>query len=811
MEDGLVPSPIPFGGKMKIFRLFNWLMVLFILCTLTSGCKRDGGAARVTRVPVIRDQVITDLGKELSASPQNTSIMMKMAARYSKIGSEAEAESTFEKILRTDPYHVEARAALADIQIGRAVRSATLGKDQEARDFLARAEKLGAHADVYARARASVAMARYKALKGGGGVADIKLVQEALQADPTCSAAHVVMINSALESKDIIAAAEAAAKALRALPDDIEILRLAASVDLAAGNVESATKLMERAAGKDPAIQSDMASMLRSRGTDLLGQKRYQEAIEVLSKARITDPGAAADLARAFMGAGNLKSARQAAQEAVALNPNDETSHFVLGDILAAGQDIDGAMAAYSAVLQYRPESLEPHFRKARLLSRLNRLDEAIGELEKALAKEPGHIQAAEQVGVLHARAERYDKALEIWEKILSQRPDYANVYYDIALLKMKKRDFDEAIVNYSRASQLEPGNPLYLYSLGLAYRQKGLIDESIEAWKGVLTVAPESKYAQVVREMIGPETARKGQDDFDDLQRLVNYAVICEKSGKREEAFKTYARALAMAPQNARVNLGIYPHFIEAGDHIQALASILVVLSSRERTSDLQEIAGEEYVACGMIRKGMSVLNRGLEVGDIDRTQEINGMIALSGVLEKRKSPGLAAEHLLEAAAMDSRYDLMIRAGDLWVQAEEYDKALGIFSRVASSASDDAQKIDALVKSGAIGGLRGDMTQACRYFDRALEINAVEFQTYLRYGEVLRKGRRSREATMVYQRLLNLSPPEEIAQTAREILRDLGSASDTTDSDSSESSQKSLPQWEAESNSGTEKSGAAN
>lgn len=779
-------------------RSISLLLVLLLTGGLMAGCRRDGGSARVSRVPIIRDKEISDLSRQLQAKPGDQAVLMKMAARYTEIGMEAEAEASYEKILKADPYNEEARGALSGMLVEKALRSAALSKEDQASEFLDKAQKLGLDAAALGRARAQVAMKRYNTLKAAGQKIDLALVKKALEADPACSEAHQALIESALDSKDIIGAAEAAAAALRALPQDGQILKLAASVDLAAGNLESATRLLERAAKEDPQAQTEVTALLADRGRELLAQKRFQEAIEVFSRAREKDNALAVDLARAYLGAGNLKSARAAAQEAVALNPSDENSHFVLGDVLAAGQDTEGAMKAYQAVLEFHPESLEPHFRRARLLSRLNRLQEAIEELQKALAKEPGHIQAAEQMGILYARAENYEKAQEIWEKILAAKPDYANVYYDMALLKMKKRDFDEAIVNYSRASQLDPSNPLYLYSLGLAYRQKGLIDESIEAWKGVLSVAPDSKYAQVVREMIGPETARKGQEDFDDLQRLVNYALICEKSGKRAEAFKSYARALTMSPMNSRVNRAIYPHYIEAGDHLQALASILVARATGDRSRELQDAAGEEYLACGMIRKGMSILNRGLEVGDIDRNQEINAMVSLAGVLEKRGAYSLAAAHLLEAAAMDSRYDLMIKAGEQYILAEEYDSALGTFNRVAESGAESDLRVAALVKAGAIGGLRGDMNQACKYFDRALELDPKNFSAYLSYGEALRKGRMQNEAIMVYQRLLTLLPPPQVEAQAREILSELGSGAQQSSS-ALEAPVKTLPQWDNE------------
>lgn len=783
-------------------------LVLFVVSLVAlgffcSGCRKGRPAPKVVRVAPSSDSGTLESGGPAAAEPVpkaggsggikpdpkaladaekalrtagDAESFLSASSKFEALGLLDRAMGACEEALKKNPYATGARERLLSLLFSRAVVEAENPEASEA--LLTRALGLAPADERIKKTRASVETARgFSSLGRGERTEAVGHFESALATWPDSVEALKGKAKAHLAGNEIVEAAEAARKALLLSSGDEEALRIAAQVDIAAGDLTSATSILQKIPvpdGPGSSENDELRKLLLEKGEALLRERKYQEAAEAFGGAERL--GRAADLSAklgaALLGAGNVRAALKAAEEALVLDPQCDEAHFLKGDALALNQDPASALESYSAPLAYSPAAVEPRFRAARLLTKMNRIDEAKSHLEQILVAEPDNIPAAEQLGILKARSGDFEGATTLWEQIRARHPEYPNVHYDIALLNMKRGDFDEAIVNYSKASELAPDNALYLYSLGLAYRQKGLIDESIAAWKRVLEVAPGSKYAGIVREMIGPESSRKNDTGFDDVKKLHNQAVICERLGKREELVSVYLKILSVSPSDKKANLEMAREFSSRGEKFESAACLVAVggINGKDDPGSRGDL-GEALIAAGAVRAGMSLSGRGASLSDVeamDPAIEAEALESIAGILEKRCLPARAGEIHFLLGKSSGKPESLRKAAELFAAAEEFDLASRAFKLGLKVAPDDRTMLTGL---GIIVGFKGDVDEACRLFDRAVELDPLDFGVYLSYAGMLQKARQNERAEMVLQRMLNLSPPENDAAAGKALL----------------------------------------
>ena len=96
----------------------------------------------------------------------------------------------------------------------------------------------------------------------------------------------------------------------------------------------------------------------------------------------------------ALLRLGQFADAAVALREAVAQNPDDETSWRLLGGALASQGEHANAVTAFERAVVLAPTSPRNHYNLAVALQASERAGEARGHLEQALALEPGYAQA---------------------------------------------------------------------------------------------------------------------------------------------------------------------------------------------------------------------------------------------------------------------------------------------------------------------------------------------------------------------------------------------------------------------------------
>jgi len=193
---------------------------------------------------------------------------------------------------------------------------------------------------------------------------------------------------------------------------------------------------------------------------------------------------------------------RSAAQRAIELDPTLAEPHAPLAALKELGEwDWAGAEAEYRKAIALNPNDVTSHHWYALLLQNLGRLNEALPEIEKALALDPASPQInANHAGIL-SDMHRYDDALAELNRLIAANPEFPVNYGVRASIYWRLRNQDAGAAD--EASEMRKnGHPEWAEAFAAGYRKAKL--------KGACTALIEVLKNESQREYVSPsEMAR--------------------------------------------------------------------------------------------------------------------------------------------------------------------------------------------------------------------------------------------------------------------------------------------------------------
>ena len=231
---------------------------------------------------------------------------------------------------------------------------------------------------------------------------------------------------------------------------------------------------------QDQSAPSSVASMRPEayyeflRGTHLEGRGQVNEAISAFERAASLDPHAAdipAELAALYARQGNLPGARESAEAALKIDPDNVDAHRVLGGILASMVESEGE-AAKSAAADTARLAID-HLERGR---RPDGTDQDTG-LDIALAR-------------LYLRLGDNQKAVEVLHRVTEYEPDAGEAYVLLARAESALGHPDRAIAAVEQAAD---GNPRMLPTLAQLYEDQKQWSNAARTYERLSEVNPTS------------------------------------------------------------------------------------------------------------------------------------------------------------------------------------------------------------------------------------------------------------------------------------------------------------------------------
>jgi tetratricopeptide (TPR) repeat protein len=311
----------------------------------------------------------------------------------------------------------------------------------------------------------------------------------------------------------------------------------------------------------ETAGSSDRKLALRNWADALRSKKLYEEAARKYDEAIAADP----DFAAAYNGLGLALAEQERFDDAIeqhrraatlfetAGSPDRKHALHNWADALRAKKLYGESEEKYREAIAADPDFAAAYNKLGLALADQGRFDDAIEQYGKAaelweIAKSPDRKLALHNWADALRSKKLYEEAAKKYDEVIAADPDFAPAYNGLGIALADQQRFDDAIVQYSKAATLyetagSPARKLALRNWADALRAKKLYEESVKKYDEAIAADPDFALAYN-----GLGIVLADQQRFDDA--IVQYCKAAElweiaKSPDRKLALCNWADAL--------------------------------------------------------------------------------------------------------------------------------------------------------------------------------------------------------------------------------------------------------------------------
>jgi putative PEP-CTERM system TPR-repeat lipoprotein len=610
------------------------------------------------------------------------------------------------------------------------------------------------------------ALKRYEKNEMPAAVIQLK---NALQQDSKMLAAHLLLGKALLRNGDLKGAEAAFEEALKQGVNRGEVALPLGQVYLALGRPDAVIEKIP-ATGLSPELQVEVLTM---RGNAYLESGKNTLAVQSFDSARAIDPKAVSPLIAEvpmLLAAGRLDQAKEKANKAVELAPNNAFAWTVKASALHASFDAVGAMAAYDKALALNPKHVDARVARAALLIDLKRNAEARKDLDylkanaedepraaylrSVLAGQQGDARAVTQAlgevirtidalppawlarreqllmagALAHYGLGNHQKAREYLDVILSRSPNNLGAKKLMASIYVDTKDFGRAQPLLEALQRALPDDPQVMYLLGTVNLS-------------------QRRYAQA-SQLLEKAAARTGSSD---MNRSLGFSQLGQ--GQADQGLGSLEKAFAANPADTRAGMALATLYMRLGKTEKAvkMAEAMVKgdpanLSTLNFLGALKGASGDKAGARTAYTQilaidpafGPAILNLSrLDVGESrfdEARRRLDGLLKKDsndsqvlfeyGLLEQRAGrPADAIRYLAKAGNVqrtDPNPSLMLI--DLYLNQRQGEQALTVAKELAGKYSTNLKVQLALARTylanGAAADARTILTGATRLAD---------------------------------------------------------------------------------------------
>jgi TolB-like protein/Tfp pilus assembly protein PilF len=218
----------------------------------------------------------------------------------------------------------------------------------------------------------------------------------------------------------------------------------------------------------------------------------FSKGIQCFNQAIEKDPGFAlayAGLADCYNGLGNLgylapkdvfPKAKEAATKALKLDDSLAEAHASLAyAVFAYDWNWPEAEREFKRAIALNPNDATTHASYGIYLDMMSRFEEALPEFNRAREREPASLSINIQMGIHYSFARQYEQAAKQIATVLEMDPSFAYAHWVLGGIYLNKPTLGDAIAEMKRALALEPSSPRYIGGVGIAYAAAGKRSEA--------------------------------------------------------------------------------------------------------------------------------------------------------------------------------------------------------------------------------------------------------------------------------------------------------------------------------------------
>jgi non-specific serine/threonine protein kinase len=224
---------------------------------------------------------------------------------------------------------------------------------------------------------------------------------------------------------------------------------------------------------------------------------------------------------------------------------------------------LDEALNAATQAQMLNDNLPEVHFALGSVYIARGKAIEAINENKKGVALAPTD-EGFRRLGEAYQASGQLKEAVMAFQSAVGVNPHYSNNFYRLGVALEQSGDSNGALVAFQRYKELEPDNPLATEAMGTEYLNRGEYEKAIVEFQHALTQQPDAEtYSNLGTAFFNlkryPEsvTALERARDMspNDATFVGNLADAYRWAGRKQDADRTYMRAIALAHSQLEIN----------------------------------------------------------------------------------------------------------------------------------------------------------------------------------------------------------------------------------------------------------------
>lgn len=264
-----------------------------------------------------------------------------------------------------------------------------------------------------------------------------------------------------------------------------------------------------------------------------VGERMNEAALDIVSnRPHDQGPSGFVDASLQLQLSGELPSAINTAQRAIALAPDDARALNQIGRALFNARQVPQALAALEQATRAAPDSPEAWHNLGHVLRATQQFERSEQAYAKACELAPAYRSGLLNLGITRLARGNNEAALAPLQQLCELAPDNAEAWYNRGLALHALRRLDEARECYEKAAEIEPGNIASHRQLGSLSNELIDTEGALRHFRNALALSPR------------------------DPDLLAEVASLLERANRLGEARETLDYGLQHAPRDPGLNL---------------------------------------------------------------------------------------------------------------------------------------------------------------------------------------------------------------------------------------------------------------
>ncbi|MCL2218735.1 MAG: tetratricopeptide repeat protein [Chitinispirillia bacterium] len=561
---------------------------------------------------------------------------------------------------------------------------------------------------------------------------DSAIIYLRVAADRNANAAEArgLMARALVEGKKFKEAVEPLEALVKALPNNLEYLRLLAACYISENSREKLADTDRRIASfdrQDTVSRLRLAAFAESKDDPATAAAMLRELTALNPKNHDLFKRLAAAADKQKQGAAAVAAMR----EYVKLRPNDAEGHKQLGDYLYNAKDLDGALASYRTALKLDPNIKGFHKRYAEIVIAKGQTQEVITTLNAVIKNGEADISTYNTLGMIYHGRKQYKEAINMYRAALKLEPSNTDALVAMGQSQRASGDLNGAVITLEQAVMMNADAVQEYKDLGEIYDQQKKGPDALRSYMRYLDKNPTDRVV----------AANVGRLLFADKKFAEAAKYISQSQTTDPAALLIYAEA-SLQSNNLRNAIGALEDLRSRKPRVAGIDRVLALLGEAYEKDGKAAEAAKAYAEYATLPG----------VKDADAAHK-------AALLQEKDNPAAAIriyESNIKAFPSDLRN--VLRLGVLYSQRNEHAKALPLLQRSTSAA--DANP-DLWLQIAQVYNAMGRDSSELAAYQRYIRTNPQHVEANRRIGSILMR-RGDFNNAMVNLELANTMSPND-------------------------------------------------